>query len=88
MRINKAHTRSDKKWIYKWELQGKHITKDTLNYNTNKQVLLIDNLSEDITKYLWYISWVVAQGWSIYSHNAILLREWKIPSYIINSEYK
>lgn len=70
-------------WIYKWKMSWETVKK--VNYSKDKKniILVLDDLSEDITPYIWNVSWVIALQWSIYSHNAILLRENKVPSYII-----
>jgi phosphohistidine swiveling domain-containing protein len=44
--------------------------------------LILENLDFELYDKLNYISWVIIKNWNSLSHNAIILREYKIPSII------
>lgn len=73
------------KWIYKWKIPEYIVTKETFQKWIPWQTLIIDSLWENISDYVDDVAGIIAKSGSVYSHNAILLREYKIPSVIQNS---
>jgi hypothetical protein len=80
--LNNIEKKENYNWIYKWKI--KWIITDLANFSTNKknQVLILENLDFELYDKLDYISGVIIKNWNSLSHNAIILREYKIPSII------
>ncbi len=75
-------------WIYRWKLTWKKVRDiKQIDIKSKKKYLLeIQSLDGDISRYLPRLWWVILINGNMYSHHCILLREHRIPSYLISED--
>lgn len=74
-------------YIFSWDIIWTCISEKTFKKWISWQVLICENLSVHIYEMLPWLSWIIVKSGNILSHNAIVLREYKIPSIIQYPEY-
>ena len=81
MIINKKKGKEN--WIYKGKIEGILMDSKNFEYKKNKkQILFIENLDIELYDKIEFLNGLIVKNGNSLSHNAIILREYKIPSII------
>lgn len=79
MIINRKKEKENR--IYKGHIEGILVDNKSFTYTKNKkQILFLENLDRELYDKIKFLSWVIVKNGNSLSHNAIILREYKIPS--------